>query len=210
MSNCTKTIGAFNNPLDLQLLSPMRELFKRVITEFKGGVNGYQIKDVHKSTYSLDFFLMNLATNPILTKSDMLIGAYLHLRIWEKGGSSSGLMFWTSSKNQNEFYFGDSTEFWVTHRGNKFKYNKPIINLYEDLIKYKIYLKPETVIKSLRKLHGCYFISMTTKHGNSKLSDDPTIRSELRHISIYSGMVVHPIYLHWRKIKDIDLSGLNL
>lgn len=211
-SDYKELIGTYENPLELQCLSPMRELFRRVITEHKGMDEEYLFKDGYKATFGNDYYLMNLASNPVLTKSDILIGAYLHLRIFLKANNQNGVLFWTGEKSiQSHHFFGESGEFWVKDiKSNMWSYRKPIINLYEDLTKHKIYITPETVIKSLRKLHGCYFITMTTKHGRTESPDDPNIRSEIRHIWVYPEMVYQPVYKHWKPKGKVDLSGLKI
>ncbi len=212
LSNYQELIGTYENPLELQRVSPLRELFKRVITDNKGGEDGYLFKDGHKNTFGPDYFLINLASNPVLTKSDILIGAYLHLRLFVKANNQDGLLYWSApASEQSGFFFGDSESFWVKDRnGAIWSYRKPVINLHDDLIQYKIKLTHETVIKSLRKLHGCHFITMTTKHGLTVKPEDPKIRSEIRHISIYEEMVMQPVFRHWKPKHRIDLSDLKL
>jgi hypothetical protein len=204
-----KSIGLECNPLELNYLMPERELFKKIITEYKGDpLVGFVIKDANRPNTYLDYFHINLVSNPILTLTDIAIATFLHLILWEEAKHVGGEIFWTSESDQNEFELGEKKKFYYSYGGSTYPHPTPFRKLKDMLKKFGIDTTNETMIKSLRKLHGCHYITVTSKHGRGVKGGDTKKRSELRHISIYPNMVYRKMYLYWKDKKDIDFNML--
>jgi hypothetical protein len=209
VSDYDKSIGTKSNPLELNYLMPERNLFKKIITEYKGDpLVGFVIKDAHRPKTFIDYFHINLVSNPILTLTDVAIATFLHLTLWEEAKNVGGKIFWTSESDQSEFELGDKSKFYYSYDGSIYEHPTPLKSLKAALIKHGINTTNETMIKSLRKLHGCHYITVTTKHGRKSEGDDPKVRSELRHITIYPSMVYKKMYLYWKDKKNIDFDTL--
>jgi hypothetical protein len=206
MSEREKSTGFESNPLILGYLAPERELFKKIITEDRGDpLDGFLMKDAYKPSKHDDYFHINLVANPILTLTDVAIATFLHLILWETAIDIDGEIFWTSESEQKDYAIGERGTFYYSKDGAIYHHSTPLRNLKDMLKEHGINTTNETMIKSLRKLHGCHFITVTTKHGREAEGDDPKVRSELRHISIYPSMVYKKMYLYWKDKKDIIL-----
>ena len=107
-----------------------------------------------------------------------------------------GEVFWTSDSEQPS-ELGEDGEFWIEYEGLPSPQPSPLRNLKLELEKLNVFVKNETLITSLRKLHGLHYITITTKHGKGIDGDDPSVRSEIRHISIYEGMKTRKIFRVW-------------
>lgn len=190
--------GTYQNPLALnyQMQKNTRTLFKSATKPFKGA-DGITFKDEVKSGFMDDTFYLNLVSNHLLTRTDIAIAIGVKYLVETNEENSFGEVFWTAESEQSLYEVGEDGDFWVKYRDFSYSQPTPLRNLKSELEKLNIFVKNETLIKSLRKLHGLHYITITTKHGKEVNGDDPKVRSEIRHISIYEGMVNRKLYRSW-------------
>ncbi|GAA6203875.1 hypothetical protein [Thalassotalea sp. SU-HH00458] len=195
----SESVGTYRTPLKLnyQMKKDTRELFKSTVTPYKGS-DGVRFKDEVKANIWEDVFYLNLVSNRILTKIDIAIAVGIKFLIETNESNSFGEVFWTAESEQSLYNIGEDGSFWVDYRGYSYAQPTPLRNLKFELENLNIFVKNETLIKSLRKLHGLHYITITTKHGNKAEGGDPKVRSEIRHISIYEGMENRKIFRVWR------------
>jgi hypothetical protein len=194
-----KNLGTYELPLILNFPMPIstRDSFKRATIPYKG-VDGVLFKDEPKAEFMEDLYYLNLVSNHILSKFDISIAIGLKYLIETNEDSACGEVFWTSDSEQ-PLEIGEEGEFWFEYDGFKNTQPLPFRSLRNELETLNIYVKNETLITSLRKLHGLHYITVTTKHGRGVDGDDPKVRSEIRHINIYEGMINRKIFRVWRK-----------
>ncbi|GIU15314.1 hypothetical protein TUM4261_32060 [Shewanella sp. c952] len=146
-----------------------------------------------------DYFHINLVSNPFLTLVDIGIACYLHLILWETTKLLGGAFFWTAKSEQPKA----KVDFEYIKHGASYDCKAPFKNLREELKKHHIIMTNESMIKSLRKLHSCGYITVTTKHGKGVSGDDSKSRSEFRHIDINNLFVNRKMQTHWKSKSDI-------
>lgn len=193
-----KGLGTFKFPLVLnyQMQKSVRKSFKEATNPNKGE-EGVLFKDEIRGNYGDDMFYLNLVSNPLLTRLDISIAVGIKYLIENNEAVYFGEVFWTSDSEQTS-ELGEDGEFWTEYEGQPNSQPSPLRNLKLELEKLNVFVKNETLITSLRKLHGLHYITITTKHGKGGEGDDPSVRSEIRHISIYEGMKTRKIFRVWR------------
>lgn len=173
-----------------------RELFNLLVKQNKGG-EFVLFKDEPIGGVIDDFFHLNLVSNPFLSSSDIAIGTALHYLLTKSSSNIDGELFWTAIPKTFSTDTYEDNQFWVQYEGMGFSYDLPFKSLKTELSNLNIDLTSESIIKSLRKLHGCHYITITTKHGRGVEGDDPSFRSEFRHIRIYDGMINRKLSGTW-------------
>jgi hypothetical protein len=182
--------GTADRPLTLNYNLPERSEFKKIV---KNG-DTFFFKD--RKSLEDDTFILNLISNPHLTKSEVLIGSYLHHRLTIDFDNE--LIFWTSETEQQEYkYGGEDGCFWAHYNGEEFHYETPFPNLLKELSDIKVNITKEVMITALKTLHKYHYITMTTKQGKVKDPEVLSLRSEYRHIRLYDGMRFKPMHKFW-------------
>lgn len=192
-----KRLGTLEFPLVLnyQMQKSVRKPFKEATNPNKGE-GGVLFKDEIRGDYGDDMYYLNLVSNPSLTRLDISIAIGIKYLIESNEEVYFGEVFWTSDSEQPS-ELGEDGEFWIEYEGLPSPQPSPLRNLKLELEKLNVFVKNETLITSLRKLHGLHYITITTKHGKGIDGDDPSVRSEIRHISIYEGMKTRKIFRVW-------------
>ena len=204
-------VGTYEKPLVLnyQLRQKPRELFNLLVNQNKGG-DYVLFKDEPTGDVIDDFFHLNLVSNPFLSSSDIAIGTALHYLLTKASSNMDGELFWTATPKTFSTDTYEDNQFWAKYEGLDFSYNLPFKSLKNELLNLNIAFTSESIIKSLRRLHGCHYITITTKHGRGVDGDDPSFRSEYRHIRIYDGMINRKLSGTWMRktaIKKLIKSG---
>ncbi|WP_351124946.1 hypothetical protein [Shewanella sp. T24-MNA-CIBAN-0130] len=126
--------------------------------------------------------------------------------LWETTKLLGGAFFWTAKSEQPKA----KVDFQYSQCGNVYDSEAPFKNLQQELNKHHIFMTNESMIKSLRKLHSCGYITVTTKHGKGVDGDDKKSRSEFRHLDINQIFVNRKMQTHWKKKSDIkSLNDLD-
>lgn len=204
-------VGTYEEPLVLnyQMRKKPRELFNFLVKQNKGG-EFVLFKDEPKGDVIDDFFHLNLVSNPFLSSSDIAIGTALYYLLTKLSSNLDGELFWTATPKPFSTDNYEDNQFWVQYEGLTFFYDLPFKSLKQELSNLNIDLTSESIIKSLRRLHGCHYITITTKHGRGIDGDDSRFRSEYRHIRLYDGMIKRKLSGTWMKkdsIKRLIKSG---
>jgi len=182
--------GTPDRPLTLNSYLPERSEFKKIVR------NGDTFFFKDRKSLDDDIFILNLISNPYLSKSDIVIGSYLHHRLTVDFDDE--LIFWTSEVEQQEYKYGDDYgDFWTYSNGRDSYHEVPFPNLLAELSNINVKITKEVMITSLKTLHQYHYITMTTKQGKVKDLEVLSLRSEYRHIRLYDGMRFKPIYKFW-------------
>lgn len=186
------TIRTKGKQLLLNYFLPERTEFKEIV---KNG-DTFLFKD--KTALDDDIFILNLISNPYLTKSEIVIGSYLHYKLTVDFDSDYGMIFWTAeTKQPPNKDGGDDDCIWIYYNGKWSDQRTPFPNLLKELSDINVNITKEVMITSLKKLHMYHYITMTTKQGRVKDPGVLSLRSEYRHIRLYDGMRFKAIYRCW-------------